>query len=1459
MRYSIRRICLRLLLGSMALMALSPAALAFDQWGDNGSTPAGGGSGGGGGGGGPGPDPGPKGGEPVAFFTGQYTLDAVDVNIPGRMPLRVHRMYRSGSAYQGMFGRGWNIDYNERVFILSTNGNLLVRRASTVLDTFTNLGNNVYAPPMGVFDALQRNGDGTYTLRDKFGTVHQYNVNGCLTEVRDRNGNQLILSYDPGGKEPINAVSDFSHFTNAILLARDYRLTRIEVAFTNALTGRYLQFYYDNNGRVTNATDFTGRSWIYQYDAGGLGTLTSVTTPPASGFPSGLTTTYGYSPTNGHWLQAVTDQSGNALLTNSCDAQGRIIQQFWGAATWSYGYPTATNRWLTNGNGYVSQRIFTTNGLMLQRIDYTAGLRSNDPPFYSTLYSYTNLNQQTKVTFPAGNVDASLYDNMGNLLELRHKAADAPNSPQDLVTDYTYEPLYNQVQTVTGGRGETTTNIYDYQVPSSGATNGNLIGVVYPAVGGVNPTVSYTYSPQGETNSVTNQTGTVTLFVHDPATGYLLQEIDAYGTALAATNSFTYDARGNVLTATDPLGNTTTNTYDNLDRLIQVTAPAPFNYLTKYSYTGNGRWAQILKQTGDATHPWQTNTLTYDLLDRLLTFADDSGHVTQINYDGDGNQTQVIDANSNTTTMVYDERDLLWKASDALSNTIVQSYTANQLPASRLDPRGNATVFGYDSYGRLAGITNADSTYEQFLYDLDSNLIAKRKRSGHWITNSYDALNRLHARNYADGSTRQFTIDAASRVLEVVDTNGTSGFAYDALGRTTSTTNVYGQILQYTYDRAGNVTRLTYPDSTFVDYAYDNLARVTNIDYAGTQQVGALSYDALSRRTRVNFGNGTSASYAYDYANRMLDLLHSPAGGGGPLAHFTYTYDQVGSRLTQNVSGTSFPGLNVFGYDGNLQVTNAQYAAGSPFAATRFAYDGAINRAQVIAGGTTNYTANSRNQYSSVGGQVLSYNPNGGLTTNGSWSYAYDDEDRLIAAQGPGVNASFVYDFSARRVSKNVNGAVRQFLYNDLTFPAELAGESGPLGTNVPVKYIYFGLSPFAMVVSNTLYALHCDHLERPVLATDPSGAVAWEGTYSAFGESSIVGSSQVTQPLRVSGQYQDGETGLYYNFARYYEPRLGRYITEDPAFEAGSPLYGEVQGNNAYAYVQNNPVNLIDPNGQSALIACSAGIPVCSAALFCSLNVGACSAGVFCSANVGACSVAAVCSGSVGACSAGGACSANASGCSASAGFCSVSGGACSASQVCSVSVGACSVGGVCSAAVGACSVASDSCSSSVGKCSAGGCKHAGVDNGDAESLLVQQSGPPRGQVVGLSLNQHRTGDWELRLATLDCKNYAVFVREEDDRGWRICATEPANQAQVMSLSIKGGQKDQELRVSLTDVSGNEQVLGPFHLSQTKPGPALARDSERGGWSAVSFLACLLGVPFVTIVIGFSKPDRRK
>jgi len=113
-------------------------------------------------------------------------------------------------------------------------------------------------------------------------------------------------------------------------------------------------------------------------------------------------------------------------------------------------------------------------------------------------------------------------------------------------------------------------------------------------------------------------------------------------------------------------------------------------------------------------------------------------------------------------------------------------------------------------------------------------------------------------------------------------------------------------------------------------------------------------------------------------------------------------------------------------------------------------------------------------------------------------------------------------------------------------------------------------------VSSGAMYYYLNDRLGTPQLMTDSTNTVVWQAIYKPFGEAALHPQSSVVNNFRFPGQYYDKETGLHYNYHRYYDPRTGRYLRPDPIGLAG--------GTNLYIYSVNNPINEIDPRGLDAV-----------------------------------------------------------------------------------------------------------------------------------------------------------------------------------------------------------------------------------------------------------------------------------
>jgi RHS repeat-associated protein len=197
---------------------------------------------------------------------------------------------------------------------------------------------------------------------------------------------------------------------------------------------------------------------------------------------------------------------------------------------------------------------------------------------------------------------------------------------------------------------------------------------------------------------------------------------------------------------------------------------------------------------------------------------------------------------------------------------------------------------------------------------------------------------------------------------------------------------------------------------------------------------------------------------------------------------------------------------------------------------------------------------------------AYSYDPRGNLTGDGVFTYAYDAESHLLNAAGTSTTATYAYDPQSRRKAKTVNGTTTNYLSAGSQEIAEYDGSG-----NLLRRYVY-GVNlddPLVTVDAAGNHSYHFTDAQGSVVAlANASGQLAEKRAYSAY----ELTASTVGTAFQFTGRRVDPETGLYYYRARYYSPALGRFLQTDPIGTQG--------GINLYAYVGNDPVNLLDPLG---------------------------------------------------------------------------------------------------------------------------------------------------------------------------------------------------------------------------------------------------------------------------------------
>ncbi len=747
-------------------------------------------------------------------------------------------------------------------------------------------------------------------------------------------------------------------------------------------------------------------------------------------------------------------------------------------------------------------------------------------------YQYDASGRLIKATDPLGNFEEYTYDTNHNMISVKDKRGNLMVVNEYDVNARVKKQTYPDSTTATlaytlNGAGKVAqTDITDERgVIKRIAFNANGFSTsITRAVGKPEQQIT-TYNRDSVTNLVNSETDAlnrVTAYQYDTQ-GNRTQVTKLSGTAEAKTWTYTYEPTFSRLTSiTDPLNHTTTFTYDALGNVIQM--QDALNNKTTLAYNSASQPTRMTRQVANRL---LTTTYTYDNPQGgdLARITDPLGRATELLTDRIGRVLSTVDPAGNTTRNQYDNLNRLTNTTDPAGNNVQYGYDELGNLTRFTDANSHVTLFGYDARNRLTTKTDALNQTETYAYDDLGNLTKLTDRKGQVSGFTYDFLNRKISAGFgatianptAYQRTVSYTLDAGNRVGPVIDSiSGTIARIYDNLNRLTRETTPEGQV-DYSYYANGLRQTQTVAGQSAINYTYDDANRLTQLTQGATTT--SLSYDEASRRTQVVLPNGVEMNYTYDDANQLTGITYKK--GAAVLGDLTYSYDATGNRTAVGGSfaSTNLPVASTASYDINNRLTNRD-------------------------------------------GATLSYDLNGNLTADGAHAYTWDSLNRLTAMDGN----TFQYDAFGRRTSKTVGGTQTGYLYDGANFVQELTGSTPNANIMTGQGYDEF----FSRNTSaGTRYPL-TDALGSVIAFTDAAGNIVTNYSFSPYGETTTIGSAD-TNSQQYTGRENDG-TGLYYYRARYYSPQLGRFISEDPIGLKG--------GLNTYAYVENNPLRWVDPDG---------------------------------------------------------------------------------------------------------------------------------------------------------------------------------------------------------------------------------------------------------------------------------------
>lgn len=830
------------------------------------------------------------------------------------------------------------------------------------------------------------------------------------------------------------------------------------------------------------------------------------------------------------------------------------------------------------------------------------------------------------------------YDN-GNVLSI---AGPENNKGQRYGKTYTYDSISNsQLTKITDSHGYSSKIIYDtqnlfYGKPATVVdVNGNSTYCQYDKFGRI-ITIRGPYDQTGDpTISIDYNTGMIPAYAKATNKGYIDNETGTEAPIVIYTYS---DGLGRVIQTkkSAEVGNSSCMVssgkieFDILGRIRRLGQPV-------ISSGGNGYAASEMRNPV---------IYSYDILNRPALIEYPSiGNVHYSYYLEDNSfLTHIVDQQNNEKKISYDIRDNIISIKEHLKNptdkwiTTKYSYNPLQEITGVVDDNGNKTEIHYDNIGRRISINNPDSGLIEYKYDFAGNMIEKitpnlrsNNKSIKYIYN-YDELSTI---DYPDSNDINYIYgnstdggNTRGRIKTILTGKMREYREYGLLGELVKSTKYIQTtipiqsekrfITEYVFDTMGRMRRLIFPDGENIIYGYDSGGLLRCVKgkrgESSNYYVKNISYDKYGNRTSIESGNGVVTKYSHNDITSRLEILNT-IKGNITLQDINYHYDSIGNITNLNCLGVDIN--NKYDELYRLIKSEGSYKKDQNTTYTYendFIYDSIGNLSNKIQNCVTplpnmtytyNYVYGSTKPHAvtSTGEKNYTYDLNGNMISsslvsdaNVRMNFTWNEENRLIQTWD-GLNITeYTYDDLGTRILKKGNNGEIIYVSNNLS---ERNGD-------VTSKHIFAGNTRVATKIisdkcGENIYYYHSDHLGSSSVVTTNDGSINEKLQYMPYGETWIheKGTENTeSMPYKFTSKEQDQETGLYYFGARYYEPRLSRWISSDPAVDMYIPTsveesyelpgYGGVFNPvnvNLYHYAGNNPINIIDPDGNDIIL----------------------------------------------------------------------------------------------------------------------------------------------------------------------------------------------------------------------------------------------------------------------------------
>jgi RHS repeat-associated protein len=919
--------------------------------------------------------------------------------------------------------------------------------------------------------------------------------------------------------------------------------------------------YFDNGARAAERDEWGGVTH-YEYDS--FGHLQRLVDPV--GYP----TTYGYD-----WFgnkTRETDQEGN-ITQVSYDRAGRLLQ-------------------VTGPDGGITRTALNPDGLVIKTVD------------------------------PNGSAISYGYDRAGRL-----------TSKTDLsgVTRIQYDGVGNQVA-LTNPNGWTTRMAFD----EINRLKSTQVSVTTPAA--ATYTTYQKYDLGGNVIRVKNANAHEMAVAYDNLGRQVSQTIDPGTTGIQAISTTQYDGLGRLIATVDPVWHKLSYGYDDLGRQTEVRENLlsgnqfAVETTTTSEFTANGatlaldtanhlNGAKSLKVTAPGTVTGEgvrvkvpvriskgqlltgtvnaigSGSVTLRLWDRKNGASISSTPVTLTStgwtpippitmtmstVDSDDFVLEVATSAKQAATFYLDGLEVNQVIRTTYSPAPTGMVAASGMhTTSMTNALGQTRVTTYDLLGRVVSEADPQGNAQTYTYRTNQHSMDRVDAEGRVTTYTYDTRGRVSTVQYPDGTSVAYTYDGNGNRLTMRDALGVTSATYDALNRPTRVVDPYGREVSYQY--TGAVLSRVQSLAGAVNYTYNEAGMpisVALVDPQNLTQTATLKYDGLGQLTQQDVGT-QRINWTYNTAEQLNQVRGTKSGS--QLYQQDYTYDKAGNRATYTsdstgahnytydplqrlVKATDSGAYRTYEYDGvGNRLRRSEYTGSTLTTDEIYTYNQAsrLTRMDKTKSGTTETTTFG---YDRIGNQVLV------TDSKGSTTFQYDAENRLVQQQfADGSVVTNRYNGDGQRLYTRDKVRETYSLYDRGAVLASLDGAGAMIASYLQDA----GGRPMLTQQQTGTYLFQVDGLNSVIGLTKQDGTWDTRYVYDEFGILSATKGTAWNDRTYTGASYGES-SGLYHMGARYYNPQVGRFLTQDTW--KGSPWQPWTQ--HLYSYVGNSPVNYVDPTG---------------------------------------------------------------------------------------------------------------------------------------------------------------------------------------------------------------------------------------------------------------------------------------